>query len=143
MSWDLILWRGAPVEEPPEVWEAFCDDRAVKFIQPLNIDEIVRAFKDEYGDDLRVERYDGGTTVLGRGWEGSLADGDKYLHLTCGWGLARDDDWLTQIVRAGLRARCFVYDPQSYSWWNPPEAGWDPESFDVWEEVLGSDVSEM
>src|SRR5262245_59708433 len=140
MSWDLVMWKGAPMEDPPEVWERLAEEQEPRFLRPLAVDEMRRAFEEEYGANLHVEASAGSMSIRGRGWEGSLSDGDKYLYLMCSCGLASDDDWLTQLVRAGLRAGCFVFDPQSGCWWEPPEPGWDPADYDPLNAIQGSDT---
>jgi len=140
MSWDLVFWKGAPLEGPPAVWSALADEQAVLFITPLCARELQRAFAGEYGEEIGADLDGDGLRLMGRGWEGSLRDGDKYLYLTCAWGLAKDDEWLTQIVRAGLRAGCWVFDPQSGCWWEPVAAAeWLPEEFDVWDSARSAD----
>jgi hypothetical protein len=117
------------------VWKALAGGDQVKFVAPLSAQQLTCAFADEFGSRVAIRERDGGFDIIGRGWEGYAKDGEMFLYLNCDWDLARDDEWLTQIVRAGLRARCTVFDPQSGCWWDAPlEPGWDPDGFDLWEQ---------
>lgn len=131
MSWDLVFWNGAPLEDPPQVWDALRDGHAVPFVQPISDEAFRAAVQAEYGSDYGEGSYGASAVFRSNGWEGGATEGG-YVYLTCAWGLAKDPQWLSQVVRLGLRAGWFVFDPQSASWWEPPEPGWDPADFDAY-----------
>ncbi|MEQ1567891.1 MAG: hypothetical protein ABMA64_19790 [Myxococcota bacterium] len=134
MSWDLAYWKGAPVLGPLEVYEALMDDAFVAFVAPLSTAEILSAFRAEFlAEELWVEQDERGVLLRGLGWEAYVAEGGTSLQLSCRWELASDEDRVTQLVRAGLRAGLFVFDPQSGRCWDPAGAAadWASPSFDA------------
>ena len=146
MSYDLILWCGEqPVRNPGEVWKALylgakreweaagtsptpdtftstlAYDDAKALVAPLVTARVLAAFKREFGAELQIETEAGKTNVLGPGWQFSLREGAWYVHVTCSWELARDEQRVTKLRRAALRARCSTYDPQTDVYFQPTE----------------------
>lgn len=134
MSWDLVFWRGRPNATASAVFEALCDGEAVDFIEPVARERIRIAFTAEYADDLEVENNDDSLAIRGRGFELSVKDGDRLLTARCAWGFAGDDDVLGALIRAGRRAGCSAFDPQSGAFWEAPLDG-DVSTFDLWADV--------
>ncbi len=110
MSYDLVFWRGRPTETPSTVWRKLNAGQAVAFMLPLVFEEVVAGFREEYGEDLRIE---GSGELQGRGWSFGIDDGALYLYVTCAWALAEDPAALARLRSAGRRAGCSMYDPQT------------------------------
>ena len=118
MSYDLIFWRGRPDGSAERVWSALYNRQPVNFVMPLVFADVRAAFEAELKGDLRVDEKTG--EIQGRGWETTLHDGDRYIHVVCSWQLAQDRSAIVQLKRAGQRAGCSMFDPQSSAYVQAP-----------------------
>lgn len=114
MSYDLIFWRGWPIEDPGEVWRKLRGGEPLRFVASIFRDEVIDAFRREF-PDLQVEGDEG--PILGPWFQLQMRDEARYLHITCAWAIVQDpagEAIRRKIVQAGRRGLgCFVFDPQT------------------------------
>jgi hypothetical protein len=118
VSYDLILWRGRPTRSASAVWGALRAGLPVEFVMPLRFADVREAFRTQL--DCRITGGDTSGGFTGRGWEFSVADGDRYIHVMCGWGITEDAAALPGLRAAARRALCSVYDPQTSVYYDAP-----------------------
>lgn len=120
MSFDLILWTGAPTA-PSRRWAALGAATTEDGAAPLPTEALVGAFRSGFGD-VHVRQDASGVEVVGRGWECAWRDG-SWTTVSCRWVMAEDPAGVAAIVRAAHVAGCSVYDPQSGAHWPVSSGG--------------------
>lgn len=113
MSYDLVFWKGKPPLEPGAIWARLAAEEPVEGLAPFARDEVTKAFRAVFGKAMKVGDPPG--TILGRGFELRVADGDKYLHVCCAWGLLESEEGravLARIGRVGENLGATQFDPQ-------------------------------
>jgi hypothetical protein len=120
MSYDLIMWKVNNQEHTTaqEIWSRLCEESPVENLESIGLEETIQAMKEIFSDELQIgEGYlENSKLIEGPGFEVNVSHSNTHLHITCAWGLLKEQRGLVILDRLALvlgrLLTCTCYDPQ-------------------------------